>query len=84
MAVELAFPGHAVAMKCEGVLESPSGTTAHRGNRQVRDEEMGAAGKTAPMEEATLGSAGLSQGSWWKNKAKLLWVFSGEKNYFSS
>lgn len=57
---ELACLGHAGAMKDEDVLESPSGTTARRGDRQVRDKEMGAAEKTGPMEGATLGPASLS------------------------
>lgn len=48
VAVELPFLGHAGAMKGEDVLESPSGTTAHRRDRQVRDKEVGAAVKTGP------------------------------------
>jgi len=62
LAVELAFLGHAGAMQGGDLLESSSGTTACRGDRQVRDKEMGAAGETAPMEGATLGRAGLSRG----------------------
>lgn len=69
-------------MKGEDVLEPPSGNTTSREDRQVRDKKTGAAGKTAPVEGATPGLAGLSQGSWWKTKAKMLWVFNGVKKSF--
>lgn len=82
MAFKLAFLDHAEAMKGEDVLEPPSGNTTSREDRQVRDKKTGAAGKTAPVEGATPGLAGLSQGSWWKTKAKLLWVFNGVKKSF--
>lgn len=77
MAGELAFLGHAGAMKGKDVLESPPETTARRGGRQVRDKEMGAALKAGPMEGATLGPGSLSRR---KNKAKPLSVV-GKKNF---